>query len=136
MDVKIIKCLQDNYSYLLIDNSNKKACVIDQGEAETIINYIEENEINLKYILNTHHHIDHIGGNLILKEKYKSKIIGFEGDKKRLPKIEFAAELCHREFLGWLAARYSAVFLFHNNATDITFNWLVHIWRGIVTSNR
>ena len=88
MDVKIIKCLQDNYSYLLIDNSNKKACVIDPGEAEPIVNYIEENEINLKYILNTHHHIDHIGGNLILKEKYNSKIIGFEGDKKRIPKID------------------------------------------------
>ena len=88
MDVKIIKCLQDNYSYLLIDNSTKKACVIDPGEAEPIVNYIEENEINLKYILNTHHHIDHIGGNLILKEKYNSKIIGFEGDKKRIPKID------------------------------------------------
>ena len=88
MDVKIIKCLKDNYSYLLIDNSTKKACVIDPGEAEPIVNYIEENEINLKYILNTHHHIDHIGGNLILKEKYNSKIIGFEGDKKRIPKID------------------------------------------------
>ena len=88
MDVKIIKCLQDNYSYLLIDNSSKKACVVDPGEAEPIVNYIEENEINLKYILNTHHHIDHIGGNLILKEKYNSKIIGFEGDKKRIPKID------------------------------------------------
>ncbi len=88
MDVKIIKCLQDNYSYLLIDNSTKKACVIDPGEAEPIVNYIEENEINLKYILNTHHHIDHIGGNLILKEKYNSKIIGFDGDKKRIPKID------------------------------------------------
>ena len=88
MDVKIIKCLQDNYSYLLIDNSTKKACVIDPGEAEPIVNYIEENEVNLKYILNTHHHIDHIGGNLILKEKYNSKIIGFEGDKKRIPKID------------------------------------------------
>tara|TARA_B100001248_G_scaffold58989_1_gene40085 strand:- start:50 stop:769 length:720 start_codon:yes stop_codon:yes gene_type:complete len=88
MDVKIIKCLQDNYSYLLIDNSTKIACVVDPGEAEPIVNYIEENEINLKYILNTHHHIDHIGGNLILKEKYNSKIIGFEGDKKRIPKID------------------------------------------------
>ena len=88
MDVKIIKCLQDNYSYLLIDNSTKKACVIDPGEAEPIINYIEENEIKLRYILNTHHHIDHIGGNLILKEKYNSKIVGFEGDKKRIPKID------------------------------------------------
>ncbi len=88
MNVEIIKCLQDNYSYLLIDKKSKKACVIDPGEANPIINYIEKNQINLKYILNTHHHSDHIGGNLILKEKYNCQIIGFEGDKNRIPKID------------------------------------------------
>ena len=36
--------------------------------------------LNLKYILNTHHHFDHIGGNKDLKKKYKSKIIGFENE--------------------------------------------------------
>ena len=51
MNVEIIKCLQDNYSYLLIDKKSKKACVIDPGEANPIINYIEKNQINLKYIL-------------------------------------------------------------------------------------
>ena len=88
MNVEIIKCLQDNYSYLLIDNKSKKACVIDPGEAYPIMNYIEKNQINLKYILNTHHHSDHIGGNLFLKEKYNCQIIGFEGDKNRIPKID------------------------------------------------
>lgn len=88
MNVEIIKCLQDNYSYLLIDKKSKKACVIDPGEANPIINYIEKNQINLKYILNTHHHSDHIGGNLFLKEKYNCQIIGFEGDKNRIPKID------------------------------------------------
>lgn len=88
MNVEIIKCLQDNYSYLLIDKKSKKACVIDPGEADPIMNYIEKNQINLKYILNTHHHSDHIGGNLFLKEKYNCQIIGFEGDKNRIPKID------------------------------------------------
>ena len=88
MNVEIIKCLHDNYSYLLIDKNSKKACVVDPGEANPIINYIEKNKINLKYILNTHHHNDHIGGNLSLKEKYKCQIIGFEGDKNRIPKID------------------------------------------------
>ena len=68
MIVEIIPCLQDNYSYLIIDESNNDACVIDPSEAKPIINFIENSKINLKYILNTHHHYDHVGGNLELKK--------------------------------------------------------------------
>ena len=68
MIVEIIPCLQDNYSYIIIDESNNDACVIDPSEAKPIINFIENNKINLKYILNTHHHYDHVGGNLELKK--------------------------------------------------------------------
>ena len=87
MIVEIIPCLQDNYSYLIIDESNNNACVIDPSEAKPIINFIENNKINLKYILNTHHHYDHVGGNLELKQKYKSTVVGFEGDKDRIPEV-------------------------------------------------
>jgi hydroxyacylglutathione hydrolase len=68
MKIEIIKCLQDNYSYLIIDESNKNACVVDPGEAKPIIDYIEKKDIRLKYILNTHHHYDHVGGNIELKK--------------------------------------------------------------------
>jgi len=88
MKVEIIPCLQDNYSYLIIDKTNNNACVVDPSEAKPIINFIENNKINLKYILNTHHHYDHIGGNLELKRKYNSTIVGFEGDKNRIPEID------------------------------------------------
>ena len=37
MKIEIIKCLQDNYSYLIIDETNQSACVIDPGEAKPII---------------------------------------------------------------------------------------------------
>ena len=87
MIVEIIPCLHDNYSYLIIDESNNDACIIDPSEAEPIINFIENNKINLKYVLNTHHHYDHVGGNLELKKKYNASIIGFEGDKDRIPEI-------------------------------------------------
>ena len=87
MIVEIIPCLQDNYSYLIIDESNNNACVIDPSEAKPIINFIENSKINLKYILNTHHHYDHVGGNLELKKKYNSTVVGFEGDKDRIPEI-------------------------------------------------
>ena len=88
MRIEIIKCLQDNYSYLLIDDNKNIGCVVDPGEAAPIIKYVESNNIELKYILNTHHHYDHVGGNLELKKRYNSKIVGFKEDKDRIPEID------------------------------------------------
>jgi len=88
MKIKIIPCLQDNYSYLIIDKENSTACVIDPSEADPIIEYLEDNKIKLKFILNTHHHYDHVGGNQKLKEKYGASVIGYEGDKERIPGID------------------------------------------------
>ena len=88
MKTEILKCLKDNYSYLIINETNLNACVVDPGESLPIINFIEKNNIELKYILNTHHHYDHIGGNLELKRKYNSKIVAFIGDKDRIPDVD------------------------------------------------
>jgi len=92
MKIEIIKCLQDNYSYLLIDEESNYACVVDPSESKPIINYIEKNNIKLKFILNTHHHFDHVGGNQELKKKYNSKVIGFKKDKSRIPEIDIFLE--------------------------------------------
>ena len=52
MKIKIIKCLQDNYSYVIIDENNQSACVVDPSESKPIIDFIDNNKIDLKYILN------------------------------------------------------------------------------------
>ena len=88
MKIQIIPCLQDNYSYLIIDEKNNTACVIDPSEANPIIEYLENNKIKLKFILNTHHHYDHVGGNKRLKEKYGASVIGYRQDKLRIPEID------------------------------------------------
>ncbi len=88
MKIEIIKCLEDNFSYLLINEKNLDACIIDPGEVEPILKYIQDNKIKLKYILNTHHHGDHIGGNNFLKNKFNAKILAFKNDKGRIPKID------------------------------------------------
>ena len=103
MNIKIIKCLKDNFSYLLIDKNNN-ACVIDPGESSPIENYVEKNNLKLKYILNTHHHFDHIGGNDILKKKYNSKIVGFAEDKHRISGIDILIE--HNEI--WKSGEFEA----------------------------
>ena len=92
MKIQIIKCLQDNYSYLIIDETNLNACVVDPGESKPIIDFVESNNINLKYILNTHHHFDHVDGNIELKKKYNSSVIGFKGDKDRIPEIDILVD--------------------------------------------
>ena len=88
MKIEIIKCLQDNYSYLIINEEKKIACVVDPSESQPVISYLEKNKINLKFILNTHHHYDHIGGNIELKKKYNAKVVGFIDDKDRIPAID------------------------------------------------
>ena len=92
MQVEIIPCLQDNYSYLIIDDNTNSACVIDPSEAEPIINFLKNRNINLKYILNTHHHYDHIGGNKDLKKKFGSVIVAFKEDADRIPEIDILVE--------------------------------------------
>jgi len=62
--------------------------VVDPGEAKPVLEYIKKNNLNLKYILNTHHHGDHIGGNNILKKEFNAKILAFEDDKDRIPMID------------------------------------------------
>jgi len=88
MQVIPIPCLSDNYAYVIYDKRSKIVGVIDPSEASPIIRFLEKKNLKLNYILNTHHHFDHVGGNIELKKKYHAKIIGFEGDKHRIPGID------------------------------------------------
>ncbi len=89
MLIETIRCLEDNFSYILIDQ-NKNACVIDPSESEPIINFVEKNNIKIKYILNTHHHFDHIGGNKEIKKKYNAKIVAYKNDLHRIPDVDIS----------------------------------------------
>ena len=42
MKIEIIKCLKDNYSYIIIDETDLSACVVDPSEAEPVINFVEK----------------------------------------------------------------------------------------------
>ena len=87
MKITPIPCLNDNYAYIVNDNITKTVGVLDPSEAKPIINYLKKEKLKLNYILNTHHHFDHIDGNIELQKLYNSKVIGFDGDKHRIPGI-------------------------------------------------
>ena len=88
MQIIPIPCLTDNYAYIINDNISKIVGVVDPSEATPVIAFLKKKNLQLNYILNTHHHFDHIGGNLELKKMYNAKIVGFEKDKKRIPGID------------------------------------------------
>ena len=88
MQVTPIPCLTDNYAYIINDVNSKKVGVIDPSESLPVIAFLKKNNLKLNYILNTHHHFDHIGGNLELKKIYNAKVVGFVGDKHRIPEID------------------------------------------------
>ena len=77
MEYKIIKLvvgeLQEN-CFILFDE-NKDAFVVDPGgSSENIIETIEKNSLNIKYILLTHGHFDHVGAVAALVKKYKAPV--------------------------------------------------------------
>lgn len=87
--IKVIPFIYEDYddvyanTYVLIDDKNN-CVVIDPGkEYPGIVNYIKKNNLNLKAILVTHGHFDHIRGINTLLNEYKVPVyIGFDDEEK------------------------------------------------------
>ncbi|KAJ4970417.1 hypothetical protein NE237_003516 [Protea cynaroides] len=74
MKILHVPCLGDNYSYLIIDESSKEAAAVDPVEPEKVLGAANESGVDLKFVLTTHHHWDHAGGN----EKMKQLVPGIK----------------------------------------------------------
>ena len=84
MEYKIMKLvvgeLQEN-CFILFDE-NKDAFVVDPGgSSENIIEAIDKNSLNIKYILLTHGHFDHVGAVAALVKKYKAPVYMSKDDR-------------------------------------------------------
>ena len=88
LNIDVIPCLNDNYSYIIYDDVSNLVGVVDPSEFDVIDIMVTKKYKKLDFILNTHHHFDHVGGNIELKKKYFSKIAGAEVDKHRIPGID------------------------------------------------
>ncbi|KAI4370482.1 hypothetical protein MLD38_018833 [Melastoma candidum] len=74
MKVHHVPCLDDNYAYLIIDESTNEAAVVDPVEPDKVIQAAKDYGADLKLVLTTHHHRDHAGGN----DKIKALIPGIK----------------------------------------------------------
>lgn len=90
LQVHMLPILGDNYSYILV--SDNEVAVVDPGEAQPIWEYLQQHNLQLTSILCTHHHGDHIAGNLDLKNKSGCKIYGARHDKDKIPGIDHSVD--------------------------------------------
>ena len=99
MKVEVIKCLNDNYSYLIYEKETNTVSIVDPSEFNSCDEIVKRYN-KLDFILNTHHHADHVDGNLKLKEKYNSKVLGFDLDKDRIPGIDVLLKENQKQKIG------------------------------------
>ncbi len=70
MNIEILRSnISDNYFYLVSDEAGR-AALIDPVDAETAIATVREGGFELEYVINTHFHHDHVGGNDAVLEAF------------------------------------------------------------------
>lgn len=82
----------DANNYLIWDESSKEAILIDCSDYnQELLNDVKQLGLNVKYILLTHGHFDHVLGVKKMKEALSAKVFANVGDKIMIENInEFA----------------------------------------------
>jgi hydroxyacylglutathione hydrolase len=90
--IELVPCLSDNYAYLVHDADSGLCAVVDPSEAPPVRAALDRTGWKLTHILNTHHHFDHTGGNVALKEAFGAQVVGPAKDRERIPGIDVGVE--------------------------------------------
>jgi hydroxyacylglutathione hydrolase len=88
LEVHQFPCLEDNFGVLVHDHRTGTTISIDAPEAKAVTDNLKKRGWQLTHILTTHHHGDHVDGNLELLEAYGCAIIGPAGEKDKIPGIK------------------------------------------------
>ncbi len=93
---KFVFNLFSENTFVLWDEETKECAVIDPGcsdpgEEEKLSDYISQNLMNVKYLINTHGHIDHILGCGYVKKKYNAEYYAPEKDLELIKRAESQA---------------------------------------------
>lgn len=69
-----VRAFIDNYIWIIRDHAH--AAVVDPGDAAPVLDYLKREKLRLVAVLNTHHHHDHVGGNLGLMREFTVPVYG------------------------------------------------------------
>jgi hydroxyacylglutathione hydrolase len=86
--IRQIPVLRDNYVYLVREPESGATAAVDPSVAAPVLDALAETGWRLTHILNTHHHIDHTGGNIEIKAATGCVVVGPRADRDRIPVID------------------------------------------------
>jgi len=88
LEIHQVPVLSDNYVYLAHEAETGATAIVDPAVVDPVLAAAEAKGWNITHILNTHHHGDHTGGNLEIKQKTGCTIVGPKADRDRIPGID------------------------------------------------
>lgn len=86
--IEPISCFETNYVWLIYDDADKTAVVVDPGDAKPVLQVLKEKKLSLKTILITHFHSDHIGAIAELKSNFQCKVFAPEKEANKIPNVD------------------------------------------------
>lgn len=110
-----VPAFEDNYIWLLHDG--QRAVVVDPGQAEGVLAYLQTHQLRLDSILITHHHGDHTGGVAVLRERTGASVLG--PMREALP--EPVHRVCGGDVLDLLGRRFEVIDVPGHTAGHVAF---------------
>jgi hydroxyacylglutathione hydrolase len=74
-----------NFHYLLYCPDTRDCLVVDPLDSARVLTTAQEHQLNIKYIVNTHEHWDHIGGNEVVKQASNAQIMAHHKAESLVP---------------------------------------------------
>jgi hydroxyacylglutathione hydrolase len=105
LQIERIPVLSDNYVWLAHDVATGATAVVDPAVPDAPLDRAKALGWRVSHILNTHHHGDHVGGNLAIKEATGCTIIGPRAEAERIPGMDIAVGDGNTVMLGQSKAR-------------------------------
>ncbi|MDD1776113.1 MAG: MBL fold metallo-hydrolase [Candidatus Methanomethylicus sp.] len=82
MIIRQIKKWGDNFAYVIADEVTLEGAAIDPGfNSGEVIKVVNKDGIKIKYVIATHHHMDHIMGIGKIKKEFGALVVAYKSSK-------------------------------------------------------
>lgn len=110
--------------YIVYDNETKDCIIFDPGcngtaENNILINFIEDNKLSPKYLINTHCHIDHVLGNKLVSDTYNLELLAHKGE---IPVLESCTMVANMYGIPYVASPEIKIFIDEENVIELGTN--------------
>ena len=90
LEIAVFICRSDNYGVLVHDPETGATASIDAPDGDAVIAEADKRGWTVTDVFSTHHHKDHVEGNLVLKERYDCRIVGPVEEAVVIPGLDLA----------------------------------------------